>query len=163
MFSNLTRHTRQTHFLPTTMKSMSAVFNIIHDAPEPTNVCFSAKIESNQVHQCLFFSLSNSISLLVYRCWAFGENPSLPAAYAWSLAVLANQYDIFPVVPQEACPSGLYTNAMSSVSKIISDLSLLSFVTTLRGVPFLCLSNDTARAGPLIQQHSLWQCSEGPD
>ena len=40
MFSNLTRHTRQTHFLPTTMKPMSAVFNVNHNAPKSTECLF---------------------------------------------------------------------------------------------------------------------------
>ena len=50
-------HTHPKHsLLPTTMKSMSAVFNDIHNAndhraPKPrVFLVFSAKIESNQVH-----------------------------------------------------------------------------------------------------------------
>ena len=61
----LTCHTHQMHsLLPATMKSMSAVFNDIHNAndhkePEPrvSLFFFSAKIGSNQMHQCLFFGL----------------------------------------------------------------------------------------------------------
>ena len=60
----LTCHTHQMHsLLPATMKSMSAVFNDIHNAndhraPESrVYLFFSAKVGSNQVHQCLFFGL----------------------------------------------------------------------------------------------------------
>ena len=68
--------------LPATMKLMSAVFNDIHNAndhraPKPRVYLFSAKIESNQVHQLSLFVRSAhavndtwvlSNSLLVSRC-----------------------------------------------------------------------------------------------
>ena len=60
----LTCYTHQMHsLLPAIMKSMSAVFSDIHNAndhraPESrVYLFFSAKVGSNQVHQCLFFGL----------------------------------------------------------------------------------------------------------
>ena len=123
MFGNLTCHTRQTHFLPSTM---SAVFNVNHNAPKSTECLFLSQDRTEpgppmpflQSAHAVDETVALSVSLLVSRCWAF-------AAYARSLAVLANQYDIFPVIPHEARPSGLYTNTMSTTFSMLTSAMIL--------------------------------------
>ena len=67
----------QIRFLPTTMRSKCQLYSALFTMhPNRHSICFSAKVESNQVHQCLFFSQHTvvlSTSLLVSSCWAFGQ------------------------------------------------------------------------------------------
>ena len=175
--TKLTCHTFQTRcLLPATMKRTWTVFKVINKANDQ-RVCllvlwaqsttedyirikehrnwqlifFSAKIETNQVHQGLSFKSAYvvactgvlSTSLLVSRFWAFGENPFLPEAYAWGLVQQTSRWfppsfhwkTVFLSCSQIPCQQ----SQRSSAACLGCHLQLLCVVCYCCG----CLSNDT--------------------